>query len=62
MLCLRNRNVFFETDYSKTQRLNGAGVENRQAAIRGRPKVSKEDAHTIMKIIIAIRGLTQISI
>ena len=46
-----------ETEYSKKHRLKGAGTGNRQAAIRGIPKVNKEDAHTIMKSVIAIRGL-----
>ena len=45
-----------ETDYSKKHNLKGAAIENRQAAIRRRPKVNKEDAHTFMKLIIAIRG------
>ena len=35
----------------------GAGTENRQAAIRGRPKISDDDAHKIMRIIMALRGL-----
>ena len=33
-----------ETAYSNKHRLKGAAIENRQAAVRGRPKVSNEDA------------------
>ena len=46
-----------ETSYSNKHRLKGAAIENRQAAIRGRPKVNTEDAEKIMKMIMAIRGL-----
>ena len=46
-----------DTEYSNKHTLQGAGIENRQAAIRVRPKVSDEDAHRTMKIIMAIRGL-----
>ena len=45
-----------ETDYNNKHKLNRAGIENRQAAIRGRPKVNNEDAHTIVNILIAIKG------
>lgn len=46
-----------ETAYSNKHRLKGAALGNRQPAVRGRPKVSNEDAHRIMQIIMAIRGL-----
>ena len=49
--------LVLDTEYSNKHRLKGAGIENRQAAIRGRPRVRNEDAHRIMKTIIATRGL-----
>ena len=33
-----------ETSYSTKHRLKGAGIENRQAAIRGTPRPSDEDS------------------
>ena len=46
-----------ETAYGNKHRLKGVAIGSRQAAIRGRPKAGNEDAHMIMKIILAIRGL-----
>ena len=41
-----------ETSYIKRHRLKDAAVENRQAAVKGLPKVSEEDAMKVMGIII----------
>ena len=38
-------------------RLSDAGINNRQAAIRGMPEVSHEDGQKVMIILMALRGL-----
>ena len=38
-------------------RLSEAGINNRQAAIRGMPEVSHEDGQKVMIILMALRGL-----
>jgi hypothetical protein len=46
-----------ETTYSKKHILRSAAIEHRQAAIRGTPRPSEEDARKVMKMILAMRGL-----
>ena len=46
-----------ETAYNRKHRLKGAAIENRQAAIRGTPRPSEEDAGKIMRMLMAMRGL-----
>ena len=38
-------------------RLGEAGINNRQAAIRGMPEVNQEDGQQVMTILMALRGL-----
>ena len=45
-----------DTSYIQKNRMWGAAVENRQAAIRGLPKLQEEDAVRVMKAILATRG------
>ena len=37
-------------------RLREAGIDNRQAAIRGMPEVSQEDGEKVMTILMALRA------
>ena len=46
-----------QTTYSNKHRLKQPAIENRQAAIRGVPCMSEEDATNIMKMLLAMRGL-----
>lgn len=54
-----NQEWLVETSYTAKNRLRGAAVENKQAAIRGLPKVEEEDAMEIMKVIMATRGISR---
>lgn len=45
-----------ETSYSSKHRLKEVAIENRQAAIRGRPNINSEYVGNITKMIMAIKG------
>ena len=45
-----------ETSEVMRNRLMKAGINNRQAAIRGMPFVSEEDAEKMMQTLLALRG------
>ena len=45
-----------QTSYRIKHRLGEVAVENRQAAIKGLPKVSEADAKSIVQGILAMRG------
>lgn len=46
----------FHTDYSRIPKLTSLAVEGRQPAIRGMPKVQKDDAETIVSAVLSMRG------
>ena len=48
-----------DTSYVQRNRLANAAVTNRQAAVRGMPHVSPEDAETIMLTTLAMRGIVK---
>ena len=48
-----------DTSYVAKHRLRDAAIENRQAAIKGLPKIEDEDAAKIMKVILAMRGINK---
>ena len=40
-------------------KLKDAAIENRQAAIKGLLEIEDEDAEKIMKVILAMRGISR---
>ena len=54
-----NQEWLVETSYIPKNRLRGAAVENKQAAIRGLPNVDEEGAMKIMKVIMATSGISR---
>ena len=40
-------------------RLKGAAVENRQAAIKGLPCLNEDDAEKVMRMVLALRGINR---
>ena len=44
------------TCYGRCNRLKGAGVANKHAAMQGMPKIPNEDADKIMSVIQQMRG------
>ena len=49
----------FDTSYVPRNRLKQAAVENKQAAVKGLPCIDEEDAVTIMRMILALRGVNK---
>jgi len=47
----------FDTCYATGNRLKDAGIENRQAAIKGMPCLDDKDAEAVMRLLIALRGI-----
>ena len=54
-----SQEVIIEASYVAKHRLKDAAIENRQAAIKGLPKIEDEDAEKIMKVIQAMRGISK---
>ena len=48
-----------ETSYANRNRLANAAVANRQAAVRGMPVVTDDDARRIMRTFLAMKGITK---
>ena len=48
-----------ETFYVPRNRLMQAAIGNRQAALRGIPRVDKEKAELMMRTLLALRGCTK---
>lgn len=48
----------FETCYANGNRLKDAAIENRQAAIKGLPFLGEGDAEDVMRMMLALRGVS----
>ena len=54
-----NQEWIMGTSYIARHRLKDIAIENRRAAIKGLPEIEDERAEKIMKVILAMRGISK---